>query len=204
MYRLPLLVGLLIILNGCKNESKTYKSEEQDKIIKTNEFETSEALKLNEMGIEYGRRGNNVKANEYFLEALEIEPNNPAILSNLGLNWYIVYDYEKAIDYYNQSLKASDSTYHTAAVNLGLTYFYNKQFHRGLDILNYVIEQTDDKEILSTAYVHRALNYLGKNECDKAEDDLNYIIDNFRSIGNTDFHIKDLSEKIKSCFENVP
>ena len=130
---------------------------------------------------------------------MEIEPNNPTTLSNLGLNRFEAYDYDIAVKYYQKSYQISDSTYHLAAVNLGLTYFYKREFKKGLEITNYIIQNTHDKDILSSAYVHRALNYLGIDECSKAQSDLNYIKENFRGIGNTEYQIMDLTEKIQQC-----
>lgn len=191
---------LILSLSSCKNDKSDYNSE-QDISISGDYFENKNAEDLNEKGIELSKNGDYKKGKEAFLKALELEPNNPATLSNLGLNRYLDYDYDNAIKYYQESYKISDSTYHIAAVNLGLTYFYSKEFDKGIEITNYVIENTKDKDILSNAYVHRALNYLGKDECYKAHTDLNYIIDNFQRIGNTEYHIKDLTEKIENCVQ---
>ena len=193
---------LIIFLSSCKNDKKSDYNNEQDKTIKENYYENLSASDLNEKGIELSKNGDYEKGKEVFLKALELEPNNPTTLSNLGLNRYLDYDYHNAIKYYQESYRVSDSTYHIAAINLGLTYFYSKEFDKGIEITNYVIENTKDKDILSSAYVHRALNYLGKDECDKAQTDLNYIINNFQGIGNTEYHIKDLTEKIKNCVQH--
>jgi len=197
-----LLFSLLIIsLNSCKDNKKVSVNDEQNKSISGDYYENEDAEELNEKGIEFSKNGDYDKGKEVFLKSLELDPNNPTTLSNLGLNRYLDYDYVNAIKYYQESYKISDSTYHIAAINLGLTYFYSKQFDKGIEITNYVIENTKDRDILSSAYVHRALNYLGKDECDKAQTDLNYIIDNFQGIGNTEYHIKDLTEKIKNCVQ---
>ncbi|WP_188466685.1 tetratricopeptide repeat protein [Bizionia arctica] len=199
MNKLLMFLLLIISLSSCKNDKKSDYNDEQDKTIKGDYYENLNASDLNEKGIELSKSGDYELAKEVFLKALELEPNNPTTLSNLGLNRYLDYDYVNAIKYYQESYKISDSTYHIAAINLGLTYFYSKKFDKGIEITNYVIKNTKDKDILSSAYVHRALNYLGKDECGKAQTDLNYIIDNFQGIGNTEYHIKDLTEKIKNC-----
>jgi len=197
-----LLFSILILsLNSCKDNKKTSINDEQNKSIPGDYFENDNAADLNQKGIELSKSGYYDKGKEAFLKSLEIEPNNPTTLSNLGLNRYSDYDYDNAIKYYQKSYKISDSTYHIAAINLGLTYFYNMQFDKGIEITNYVIYNTNDKDLLSSAYVHRALNYLGNDECEEAQNDLNYIISNFQGIGNTEYHIRDLTEKIKNCVQ---
>jgi len=57
---------------------------------------------------------------------LTIEPDNPTILSNLGLNRHLAKDYQKAIALYQKAYQISDATYHMAAINLGLTYYYKE------------------------------------------------------------------------------
>jgi tetratricopeptide (TPR) repeat protein len=199
--KLLLLSLVIVLLNSCNDSKKATINDEQNKSIPSDYFKDEKAANLNEKGIELSKSGNYEEGKEVFLRALELEPNNPTTLSNLGLNRFLDYDYHNAIEYYQKSYKISDSTYHIAAINLGLTYFYNEEFDKGIEITNFVIESTNDKDILSSAYVHRALNYLGNDECEKAQTDLNYISGNFLGIGNTDYHIKDLTEKIKSCIQ---
>lgn len=197
-----LFLSLLIIsLSSCKDTKKASINDEQNKSIPGDYYENEDAEELNEKGIELSKNGDYDKGKQIFLKSLELDPNNPTTLSNLGLNRYLDYDYDNAIKYYQESYEVSDSTYHIAAINLGLTYFYNNEFDKGIVITDYVIRNTDDKDILSSAYVHRALNYIGNDECEKAQTDLHYIKDNFQGIGNTEYHIKDLTEKIKNCVQ---
>ncbi|WP_405269355.1 tetratricopeptide repeat protein [Cellulophaga sp. Ld12] len=199
LHKLVLFTLLIITLNSCKDGKKSPINAEQNKSIPGDYFENDSAGDLNDQGIAFSKNGDYKKGNELFLKALELEPNNPTTLSNLGLNSHLAHDYDNAVKYYRESYQISDSTYHIAAINLGLTYFYRKEFDKGISITNYVIENTDDKDILSTAYVHRALNYLGNDQCEKAQTDLNYITANFQGIGNTAYHIKDLTRKLKTC-----
>ncbi|WP_024479287.1 tetratricopeptide repeat protein [Cellulophaga baltica] len=199
LHKLLLFTLLIISLNSCKDPKNSPIYAEQNKSIPGDYFENNNAGDLNDQGITFSQNGDYKKGNELFLKALELEPNNPTTLSNLGLNSHLERDYDSAVKYYRESYQISDSTYHIAAINLGLTYFYRKEFDQGISITNYVIENTDDIDILSTAYVHRALNYLGNDQCEKAQTDLNYIIANFQGIGNTAYHIKDLTRKLKTC-----
>ncbi|WP_445458013.1 tetratricopeptide repeat protein [Flavobacterium sp. HNIBRBA15423] len=197
-----LLLLLISSLSSCIKEKNANFNNEQEKTLNGDFYENSEASHLNDKGIELCKNGNYKQSKEVFLKALELEPNNPTTLSNLGLNSYLDYDYENAIKYYQESYKISDSTFHIAAINLGLTYFYNEEFDKGIAITNYVIKNAKDNNFLSSAIVHRALNYLGKKECDKAQTDLNFIIYNFKEIENIEYHIKDLTDRIKNCVEH--
>ncbi|WP_053978601.1 tetratricopeptide repeat protein [Mangrovimonas xylaniphaga] len=199
MNRLIIFFLFSISIVGCKN--KTY-NEEQDKIIDGDFYKNNDAADLNKNGIDLSKSGDLKKGRESFLKALEIEPNNPTTLSNLGLNYYLTEDYDNAIKYYKESYKTSDSTYHIAAVNLGLTYYYNEEFDKGIEITNYVINNAQHDEVLSSAYVHRALNFLGNNRCDDAQADLNYIIKNFKRENNVEYHINDLKKRIKNCVQH--
>jgi tetratricopeptide (TPR) repeat protein len=196
------LLLFLFFLSSCENIKKSTRNDGQNKVIDGYYYENLEAAELNKNGIELSKNGDLKKGKEAFLKALKLEPSNPTTLSNLGLNYYLTKDYDNAIKYYKESYKISDSTYHMAAINLGLTYFYNKEFDKGIEITTYAIEHAKDKDILSSAYVNRALNYFGNNKCNETQTDLNYIISNFQGIRNIEYHIKDLTGKIKNCVQH--
>lgn len=196
--KLLLSTILIFFLFNCNLKSK----DELSSDIYGDFFESQEASDLNKKGIELSKQGKYDEGKAAFLKSLEIEPNNPTIISNLGLINYYNYDYDNAIKFYKKSYEISDSTYHTAAVNLALTYYYVKEFSKGIEITNYVIEHENDKVVLPIAYIHRALNYIGNGDCFKAKDDLHYIIGNFQEFKNIDYHIKDLTKKTKNCVQN--
>lgn len=198
---------LLIITVSCKNNStkeETNNINEQHKILKGNSYKNTEANDLNEKGVDLSITGNYYEAQIAFKKSLKIEPDNPTTLSNLGLNNFMLYEYDNAIKYYQEAYKISDSTYHMAAINLGLTYYYKKDFNKGIEITTYVINNTTDTSILSTAYTHRALNFIGNNNCEKAKTDLEHIKSNYRGMQNVAYNIIDLNNKLNSCIELNP
>lgn len=203
MKRIEFLICNLLAttLISCNFSADGKRDENHEMTLKGIEIQDKKADSLNEKGVELSKKGDYKAGRLSFLKALEIEPYNPTILSNLGLNRFLDYDYLNAIDYYQKSYKYSDSTYHIAAVNLGLAYYHSKKFENGIEITNYVIENSTDDSILSTAYVHRALNFIGLKNCPKAESDLNYIKLNYAGIRRMDYHIGDLTKKIKSCLQ---
>ncbi|WCO00237.1 tetratricopeptide repeat protein [Psychroserpens ponticola] len=191
----------IITLNSCANNEKSTHDNKRDNIINGTFYENDKARDLNEKGIELSRNGNYKEGNVMFLRALELEPNNPTTLSNLGLNNYFEDDYDNSIKYFQESYKVSDSTYHMAAANLAMSYFYNEEYDKGIKIANYVINHTDDKVILSSAYVNRAFNHIGNNNCEKAKTDIIYIYKNYRAVKNIEYHLKDLAKKMKNCVQ---
>ncbi len=194
MRNIPFIFIFLLINFSCQKYN-----QEQQTIIYDDYYENQEAADLNEQGILYSQKGDVEKAKEYFLKSLELEPNNPTTMGNLGLNRYLAYDYEEAIEYLQKSYILSDSTYHQAGVNLGIVYYYSQEFEKGVKISDYVINNASDNTILSGARTHRALNNIKLNECKKALMDLDFIKNNYNKVENIDFHIKDLQEKLKDC-----
>lgn len=194
LYKL-LFFLLFLTLISCQNAPKKQSDNPQDithKPLTKFQFKGKKAAKLNQKGIRLSKNKHYKSGRAVFIKALKIEPDNPITLSNLGLNRYLAYDYENAIRYYKKSYNISDSTYHTAAVNLALAYYYKKESRKGIEIASYVIDNTMDKQNLAVARVHRALNYLGINDCQKAKVDLRYIIKNIKNI---QYHIRDLKGK---------
>ncbi|MBU2996413.1 hypothetical protein KO500_08200 [Cellulophaga baltica] len=196
-----LLVFLLLIQLSCKNKIQSILNDKTETSIPGDFYENLEASDLNEEGIRLTKNGQYAKGMNAFLASLEIEPNNPTTLSNLGLNRFLNRDNKDAIKLYQKAFKISDSTYHIAAINMAHTYFYEEEYYKGIEIADYVIDNNNDENILSIAFVHRALNYFGNKDCARANMDLNYISANYKGVGNTDRHILDLQEKVKMCWE---
>ena len=196
------IVFLLIIACACLDAGSKSSRHDRSITIPGSVFETREAEEFNDEGIAQSKKGKFETGKQLFLKALKIEPNNPTVLANLGLNRYMVYDYKNAIDHYQKSYEMSDSTYHIAAVNMGLTYYYDKQFEKGIEITTYVIDNAEDEFILTTARVHRGLNYFGKQECNNLNMDIQFIFGNYYDLEGIQYHIDDLSSKLKECDRN--
>ena len=113
---LAYILFLVVQLVFCQSNQNDLKLDEQHKFIPGDYFENEQAEDFNEQGIEMTKKGDFKNGKAFFLKSLEIEPNNPTALSNLGLNRYLDRDYENAKKFYQLSYKISDSTYHIAAV----------------------------------------------------------------------------------------
>ena len=192
-----IFIAQLILFISCKNdkqekitggESVSYKSP-----IGTNE----KVIDYNQKGINYSEENKFKKAENAFLKALKIEPENYVVLNNYGLYKTITGEFEESINLMEKSLKLSDSTYFPSAVNLSRTYFFNKEFKKGINIGTYVIDNSDDSEILFQAYVNRIGNYIASKECEIAINEKDKIIKMFNDMPNFDFHF----DNIEKLFE---
>ena len=195
---------LILFFCNCNLIEKNKPNLQESKTLKGFVINNKKADSLNGKGIELSKNEEYKESRLVLLKALELEPNHPTILSNLGLNSYLAFDYLNAIDYYQKSYKASDSTYHIAAVNLGLTYYYSNEYENGIKITEHVIGNATDNTVLASAYVHKALNRLGLNDCKSAKKDLELIIKNYSNVEGIDYHIRDLTGKIKNCVQQNP
>lgn len=139
------------------------------------EFLTIEAADLNTIGVNLGRQGDYQEAKSNFLEALIIEPKNPTLLSNIGLVEMLLKNMPEAIEYFQRALLISDSTYLNAAANLGLTYYKNFEYHKAIEISEYLISKTDDRILLASAYITLTLVYIDIGRCHLADELIGFL-----------------------------
>ena len=193
MTRIIVLFSLLLCF-GCKNGNVA-----SEIILEVDGFITEEANQLNTEGIEISQQGNINAGLEKFYKALEIEPENAAILANIGLALGMRGDESESEQYFIQSLKVSDSTYHLAGINLGLLYYHQDRFEEGIEILNHVIENETDKPTLEGAITNRLFNYIEGGYCDLAKKDLDYVNEHLEEFPNIGTNLALLNNKIKRC-----
>ncbi len=210
-----LLLLLLIPVYSCKEDVTSNDSEALDVIevekrtdkedvdifIGSDLFENGEAERLNNLGIEFAKKEEFRKAEEKFIAAYRIEPNNPIVLNNLGNIYREIGTNKMALEYYSESFNASDSTYFLAGYNLGIAYCNEGEYEKSLDILEYIIDDTDDayKKMLAEYVIVRV--YISQNECAKAEKLYNKIkgdLDNYPQFKEN----RELLElKMKDCIQ---
>lgn len=139
--------------------------------MKTSDFKTPEALEFNTKGIALSREGRYAEAKKMFGKALQIEPDNSTILSNLGINAEKKGNIQKAIFYFNKSISISDSVNYMAINNLGLLYCHQKQYEKGRALWDYIVENAKDDNILFMTYLNK-LTFDGKlRDCVQANKD---------------------------------
>jgi len=163
-------------------------------------FETEEASQLNKEGIDFSKNGKIEKGLNKFFLALEIEPENPTIVSNIGVNYMNVSDFKNAEIFFKKALVVSDSTYSAAGVNLGILYYDTKEFDKGIKILDHVILNETEKSIVFSAIINRALIFIANGDCWNALKDFNYIKMNCENMDDSDYNINNIQKKLnKFC-----
>lgn len=161
-----------IVESDSIDTTKAYKRIDDDIVLYNEVFESDKANQLNRKGINLGIEGDNEKAEIILKEALKEEPNNPTILNNLGLTHFNRGEYNKAIAYYTQSLKVSDSTNLLAAMNLGLTYYEQMDYARALKIIDFTIKKSEnDNTTKFIVYIHRLMVNLELEDCSEIQND---------------------------------
>ena len=185
---------LVLIVTACKENP--YSEKNSSISISGQKFEKQEALELNNLGVKKAKEGDHYSAKDKFFKALELEPNNPTILSNIGLYYQNQEMNKKAIEYHQKALLVSDSTYLISGVNLGHVYYQVGQYSKAIDILDFVIKEGKEKRLLITAHINRGFNYVRNGECIKAKSDLNYAKINKPEDDKMIFQINRLEQKI--------
>ncbi|WP_299782943.1 hypothetical protein [uncultured Formosa sp.] len=196
-----LILPFLLLVISCLNNKSSNEISEVDftqKTIKNQKFKNPEANKTNSIALEFAKKGENTKAEKIFLEALEIEPDNYTIMSNIGLNSLALKKYDKSIEFLKKSITASDSTYFIASTNLGLVYYKTAEYEKAIKILDFVIKNCDDKEIILASYINQALSYISIGNCTEAKNNLIFI-KKIEIEYNAD--VENVEEKLKNCVQ---
>lgn len=182
--RILLIFILSLNLCSCKDKKATSISNEErtvevvngekeadlDIFVGGHFFKNKEANRLNSKGIEYIKKHKFKKAEEYFIAAYRIEPDNPVVLCNLGNIYRNIGTERMALEYYNEALIASDSAYFNAAYNMGISYCNINEYEKSEKILNYILSNTNvENELIFAKYVLIRV-YVNQGECLKANE----------------------------------
>jgi len=167
---------------------------------------SKKALKINDEGVELGKKGLGEKAINKFLQGLEIEPDNPVILSNIGLANTNLKKYDEAVIYFNKSLAVSDSTHLLAGTGLASLYNRIGAYNKVISISNYVINKSEDSFITVSAYIQLVSALILLEECEEALNELNTIEKFMQEIDDSEKskttireHLNYLKNEIDRC-----
>jgi tetratricopeptide (TPR) repeat protein len=103
------------------NEKQSEKSVSKD----------PEALRFYELGYLEAKEGNYERSNEYYREALRIDPNFAFAWDNIGINNRRMEKYKEAIEAYENSLKL-DPYGKMPLQNIAIVYVYTKEFDKAI------------------------------------------------------------------------
>ena len=104
---------------------------------------------------------------DYLKKALKIDPNNPIIIKDLGIAETRLYNYESASLLLQRAIEL-DSNLYLAYSSLGLTYYYDDQFRKGIQVLKLVPADSTNRIERTSLYYHFFMNYTKLYECDSA------------------------------------
>lgn len=212
---ITVFILLLLTMFSCDKSNKTKESndiktiqllQKKDKskvaIFLGNElFNNDEALRLNNMGIQFIKENQYKKAEKKFIAAYKLEPNNRTILTNLGNIYQKIGTEKMALEYYNEAFLISDSTYFNAAYNMGISYCNIKEYEKSKEILEYIISQTkDENEIIFAEFVIIRV-YLNQNKCSKAKKLYNRIKSDLENFPELIENRVKLEQRIKNCVQ---
>ena len=216
-YKFLIIIIPLLISCELSNKKNSLSEENYEKvgsdIITSKKDETfglkegSKAHILNRKGIDLGLSENYKEAESILKKALIEEPGNPNILNNIGLTYYHRGIYNTAINYFNQSLKFSDSTSVMAAINLGLTYYHQMDYARALEIMDYSLskQDCDNVEKLSIRLNRIKVN-VELEDCDEILKDLKAIeyLRKNNELGDYAVYIDEVDDQLtKLCTTTV-
>ena len=206
------LLLLMIVIYGC-DKPKTSLNAENFEIIKGNDkkldifwgvylFKNKEANRLNNEGLNFIKEDDYDKAENKFIAAYRLEPDNPSILNNLGNIYKKKGTRKMAMEYYNESYTFSDSTYFPAAFNIGITYNYMREYDKSLEILEYIISQTEDKDKQTIVKFEMANVMIKQNKCSEARNLYENIKVNLNKYPEYKDDISEFEKKIKNCVQH--
>ncbi len=125
-----------------KTETKVVKEEEKDKktdfeyignlpdpgaynpLMASNKSKTTDDQKVKKLlkqGEAYMSKGHAVEARKFFEKAHELDPLNAPALGGIGVTYYLVQDFEKALSYYRKAV-AADANYGDGYYNMACVY----------------------------------------------------------------------------------
>lgn len=208
--RIGYVIFLFLPLFGCIEKTNVSEKTEVIEVVErpdgpteiitgVDEFKNKEAERLNGLGISYIRDNDYNQAEEKFIAAYRIEPDNPTILNNLGNIYQEKGTVRMALEYYTESFMASDSTYLKAAHNMGLMYAANEDFDKSLEIFDYVLAQTksENQRLITSFEISRVL--AKQNECMKAHELYNSIEEDIKNLLGSIEEINKLEQLLKDC-----
>lgn len=187
MKSITLIIFFFIFISCEINEKQSFKTISENPLINyrivngdififNSNFEVLDSITANfsEKGIELAQNGNIIESKILFKKALSLAPDSPVILNNLGQVEFYANNFEKAIEYYNESLLKSDSTYLFAAQNLARTYGLIGESENSEKVFEFIINKSDLDFIKGVSYYSLTKMYLDYGEIKKAKLSIKY------------------------------
>ncbi len=205
---LSLIICTLFLIQ-CKTESSS-NSKDKEAIINVDDsgkitvrsngykFQTKEAEKLNSLAIKKVKSNKAEEALEYLMKAKELEPDNPVIVSNIGLVYQRQLKFDKAVESMKKAIALSDSTYLPATVNLANIYLDKRQFLESKKHSEWALLKIDDLPTKGGIYLNLILADVHLNNCKEALAHLEHLKEIVKITGQNQF-LKAGEKEAENC-----
>lgn len=165
-------------------------------------FDSEEANRLNNEGIRFIKEHDYDQAEEKFIAASRLEPENPTLLNNLGNVYKNKGALSKAMVYYNESYIFSDSTFLLAVYNIARTYEEMGEYDKSLEEFKSILPRTSDENMLTMVKFEIAHILITQNKCSEAGELYERIKVNLSKHPAETDRMKRFEEKMEDCEED--
>lgn len=209
--RVPILFLIIIVNCGCNNPKAISKAEKFEINLTENKkleiiygeyvFKNTEANRLNNEGIDALKEEDYDNAETKFIAAIRLEPDNPAILNNLGNIYREKGTHRMAMEYYKESFIFSDSTYFPSAFNMGVIRNLMGEYDKSFEIFEYILSRTKSENERTTVMYEMAHVMIKQNKCSEAINLYDSIKTDLYKFSEYKEDIAKFEKKIKNCTE---
>jgi len=186
----------LITVN--KNPLIQYYKVGQNISILSSDFQMGKESEFCEKGVSLILEGDFEGGETEFLKALSINPKSVITLNNLGNLKDKFREFPDAINYFNESISLSDSTYLPSVLNLGRLYGYIGEDKKAEQLFNHIIEKSEVDFLIGISHLGMAKMYLDYGWIEKAKFSLSKSKTIMKPYSDFDSDIDSLKMKIKN------
>lgn len=179
--------------NHNKLLAKNFSIEGNSIYFGESKFKFEKTDKLNQTALEYSKQENYKEARKNLLKALEFEPLNPILYNNLGNIEKLSLNGSIAKQYFEKSLKVSDSTYLIAALNLGVLHSSSGYFEKSKKLFQNIILSSDNNLLIAPSNLELTKLYIDTGNCEQANKTFKIaekILDNLNVLKETKYNLK--------------
>lgn len=183
------------------NDSTTY-SKGKNKapvVTKTVGEGSGEVVDLTNDGLDLAEKGKYKQALVKLYKALEYEPTNVELLSNVGSIENLHGNSVKGEEYLERAWEASGRTNLDVAVNLGLACYHNKKYAKSVGFFTQVVSGSKDPTTVGAAYFNRCMAYAKSGKCEEAEKDYQSVKELYKEIKSAKSSLNQLKGMVARC-----
>ncbi|RZJ65244.1 MAG: tetratricopeptide repeat protein [Flavobacterium sp.] len=162
-------------------------------------FNNAKAKQLCDKGIALYEKKKFPGAKQNLLKALELEPTNAVVLTNLGHIAYETGNFKDAIDFYNRSHIIFDSNQLNAGVHLGRSYYLNGEYDKCIIISKYTVAHAEDEKSYYLSYYNMTKALIKQGDCEAAKRSFKNTQPALNSFKSLKSRIYVLEHELENC-----